>query len=131
MQNLNELRIACIDEERPPRIRKEPYIDLFFKLSQKAPERWCDDFNRLASARKIAAKIAPAEGLTVKTWVRRPDDIPLELKKLQEVVKASTEAYTTRAEAEARAAAERGGRPENEGEQGRLNRIVAELDFGS
>jgi hypothetical protein len=36
MSSFEEIRIISIDEARPPRVRKEAYIDLFFKLSHKA-----------------------------------------------------------------------------------------------
>ena len=48
MDNILDIRIIGIDEKRPPIIRKEPYIDLFFKLSCKPPLDWCEDFNVLA-----------------------------------------------------------------------------------
>ena len=44
MKNINDLKITGIDNARPPRIRKEPYIDLVFTLSEKANKEWCHDF---------------------------------------------------------------------------------------
>jgi hypothetical protein len=44
MEGISDIRITGIDETRPPRIRKEPYIDLCFRLTHKAPVDWCHDF---------------------------------------------------------------------------------------
>ena len=37
MEGISDLKIIGTDERRPPIIRKEPYIDVFFKLSHQAP----------------------------------------------------------------------------------------------
>ena len=31
MEGISDIKIIGIDEKRPPKIRKEPYIDLVFK----------------------------------------------------------------------------------------------------
>ena len=47
MQGISDINIIGIDETRPPFIRKEPYIDIFFELSHQAPIDWCKDLNSL------------------------------------------------------------------------------------
>lgn len=130
MEGISDIRIIGIDETRPPRIRKEPYINLFFKLSHKAPETWCQDYNTLVQNLHFPAKIEPAEGLIIETWVRKPDEIAATLDELKQAVATCTKEYIERIEAESRAAAENvSDTTEDEGEQGRLNRIIAGLKF--
>jgi hypothetical protein len=129
MEGISDIRISGIDQARPPLIRKEPYINLFFRLNHKAPPKWCDDFNNVFSRSNYPVKIEPAEGLFIETWVRKPEEIEPMLKSLKEAVKHASKTYIARVEAEALAAAEKGVNPGDEGEQGRLNRIIAGLDF--
>lgn len=129
MEGISDIRIIGIDELRPPRIRKEPYINLYFKLSHKAPAQWCEDFNRLVAHRNYPVKIEPADGQFIETWVRKPDEIVSLLEALKEAVTQCTEAFLARFEAEAKAAREQGATPEDIGPQGELNRIIAGLRF--
>lgn len=75
MEGISDLRIIGIDEKRPPKIRKEPYIDVIFKLSHQAPGDWCDDFNALLAKHPATPKIKEKEGLYIEAWVRSPDEI--------------------------------------------------------
>ncbi len=130
MEGISDIRISGMDEKRPPRIRKEPYINLYFKLVHKAPKDWCVDFNRLVSKKKFPAKIDPEEGLYLETWVRLPEEVELALSGFQEAIKVCNEEYIARIKEQARsAAANPGEKQEDEGEQGRLNRIIAGLKF--
>lgn len=129
MEGISDIRISGIDEARPPRIRKEPYINLYFKLSHKAPVQWCDDFNRLVARKAYPAKIESSEGLFIETWVRSPDEIGTALDGFKLAITTCNDEYIARIQAEARSAADARVDPENEGEQGRLNRIVAGLNF--
>lgn len=129
VEGISDIRICGIDEMRPPRILKAPYINLFFKLSHKAPEDWCVEFNRLVAKAKYSAKIEPDIGLYIETWVRKPEEIEAALDGLKQAVASCSEAYIARIEAEARKGADAGGSLESDGEQGRLNRIIAGLNF--
>jgi hypothetical protein len=130
MEGISEIRITGIDETRPPRIRKAPYIDLYFRLSHKAPKAWCENYNQLLEKKKYPIKIHPEEGLFIETWVRKPEEIPALVDLLKSTVTACSEQYIARIEAEALAAAAKSGvKLGDEGEQGRLNRIIAELNF--
>jgi hypothetical protein len=128
MEGISDLKIIGIDEMRPPRIRKEPYINLFFKLAHEAPKEWCEDLNRLVAKGGYPAKIEPAKGLFIETWVRKPEEIQTALDELKQAVSTCNDAYIARIQAEARAAADVGD-SSDEGEQGRLNRIIASLNF--
>jgi len=129
MEGISDIKICGLDEMRPPRIRKEPYINLYFKLIHKAPQDWCDDFNRLVSKMKYQVKIDKVTGLFIETWVRKPDEIELLLGGLKEAVSTCNDEYIKRVEDEMRAAANTGGKLEDEGAQGQLNRIIASLNF--
>jgi len=130
MEGISDIRITGIDETRPPRIRKAPYIDLYFRLSHKPPKAWCEDYNRLLEKRKQPININPDEGLFIETWVRKPDELPDLVNLLKNTVAACNEQYIARIQAESLAAAAKSGiKLGDEGEQGRLNRIIAELSF--
>lgn len=129
MEGISDIKISGFDENRPPLIQKAPYIDLFFKLAHKAPKDWCDDFNRLASKEKHSAKIVPATGLFIEAWVRKPDEIENLLRALKKAVEVCSEEYIAKINAAISAASGTQKKPGDEGEQGRLNKIVAALDF--
>ena len=57
MEGISDIKIIGVDETRPPIIRKEPYIDIFFKLSHQAPSDWCSDFNSLKAKHPSCEKI--------------------------------------------------------------------------
>lgn len=131
MEGISDIRIIGVDEQRPPIIRKEPYIDIFFKLSHKAPVDWCKDFNAILSKHPSGPKIKEQEGLYIEAWVRTPDEIVALVKNLKNAVTECTEKYIERVESRRRSEidanllATKGG-----GEQERLNKIIAGLDFG-
>lgn len=129
MEGISDIRICGIDETRPPRIRKEPYIDLHFKLSHKAPKEWCEDYNRLVARKKYPAKIDPITGITIDTWVRKPEEIVGTLDSLKEAVKLCNKEYIARIKAEAAASTSSSNHPDDGGEQGYLNHIIAGLNF--
>jgi hypothetical protein len=129
MEGISDLKISGIDEMRPPRIRKEPYINLFFKLVHKAPKDWCDHFNHLVAKREYPVKIDPAHGLFIETWVRRPVEIESSLEGLKKAVSRCNQDYIARVLAESNSAVAMQHNADDTGEQGKLNRIVAGLDF--
>lgn len=129
MEGISDIRISGIDEKRPPQIRKEPYINLFFKLSHKAPEDWCEDFNQILSKTKYKPKIDRSAGLFVETWVRKPDEIEPMLDDLKKAVSACNLEYIAKIEARANSVGNDNDKPEDKGEQGQLNQIIAALNF--
>ena len=129
MEGISDIRISSIDEKNPPLIQKQPYIDLFFKLSHKAPKDWCDDFNSLGSKAKFPAKITPATGLVIQTWVRKIEEIESSLEIAKQTVITCTQEYISKIEARNKASDSAQDKPGDEGEQGRLNKVIAALNF--
>lgn len=130
MQHISDLKIIGVDESRFPRLRKEPYIDLFFKLSHQAPADWCQDFNLLTANHEYTAKIDAKTGLFIETWVRKMDEIAGHLDFLKKKITDCNTAYIQKAKdreaVEASANAVLRGSP---GEQEILNRLIASLSF--
>ncbi len=131
MKDISDIYIVGVDENRPPALRKEPYIDLYFKLNHQAPEVWCKLFNDLVAKLEATPKIDPAQGLIITSWVRLPDDIPAHLKALQQKVTECTAKYIEKIEMAraAEKAAANTGVGQAEGAQGKLNKIIEGLDF--
>jgi hypothetical protein len=130
MEGISDVRIAGIDEKRPPVIRKEPYIDLHFRLNHKMPVDWCQDFNDLLSKHDSAPRIETGEGLYIDTWVRTADEITGHLELLKETVVRCSDEYIAKIRERERDRDDSNDLLQKvEGEQGRLNRIVASLVF--
>lgn len=130
MEGISDIRIVGIDERRPPRIRVEPYIDLYFRLTHKAPVDWCRDFVELQSKNTYESKIKVDECLFIETWVRKPEEIAAHLQNLKKAVAECNARYIEKIRASDR---DRQGDNDKlrmeDGPQGQLNRIIAELDF--
>ena len=130
MQGISDIRIVGIDERRPPKLRKEPYIDLFFKLSHQVPGDWCENFNRLTENLDPPIRIDKREGLFIDTYVRDMSQIPAHLEKIKKNIIACNDQYIetirqrTLADAAANALLQGDG-----GQQGKLNAIIASLSF--
>lgn len=130
MEGISDIKITGVDEKKPPRVRKEPYIDIVFKLSHKAPPDWCDDFNNLMRKHKIIGELSKVEGLSIETWVRTMEDIPGHLEKLQETVAECSRNYIAKIlQRQQNAVGDTDALREAGGEQGRLNRLIAGLNF--
>jgi len=130
MEGISDIRIAGIDERRPPRIRKEPYIDLCFRLAHKAPVDWCEDFVDHLSKTDFPVKIDTKECLYIETWVRTQDEIVGHLQTLKKAVAECNARYIEKIRASER---DRDGDIDalarEAGPQGQLNRLIAALDF--
>jgi len=130
MQGISNIKIVGIDEKRPPRVRKEPYIDLFFQLSHSAPKDWCEDFNLLAGKLEPAIRIDKNEGLFVETYVRDMNHIAAHLDKIKKKIIDCSAQYIERIrQSESAAAMQSAALLGDRGEQGKLNAIVATLRF--
>ena len=130
MEGISDLKIIGIDEMRPPKIRKQPYIDIFFKLSHQAPADWCRNLNDLLAKDTDNSKIKETEGVFIETWVRTPDEIVDLLEMLKLNVAECTRQYIERIElAQHNSSDANNNLAQETGEQGRLNEIVATLDF--
>ena len=131
MEGISDIKITGIDEKRPPRIRKEPYIDLIFRLSHKAPVDWCHDFVDHHSKDGFPVKIDTKECLFIETWVRTPEQIVEHLEILKKAVAQCNARYIEKILARDQLRDGDNDRLAQEsGPQGQLNRIVAGLDFG-
>ncbi|CAK0768124.1 conserved hypothetical protein [Gammaproteobacteria bacterium] len=130
MEGISDIKIIGVDEKKPPRLRKEPYIDIVFKLSHQAPPDWCDDFNNLMTKLKTTGKINKTEGLYIETWVRAMEEIPKLLEQLQKGVGECSRNYIAKILQQQQSATDNADSlREVGGEQGRLNRIMAGLKF--
>jgi len=127
MEGISDIRIIGIDPKRPPQIRKEPYINLFFVLSHQAIAGWCTDFNRLAAKFPYAAKIDEKQGMYIETWVRSVDEVAPQLDRLKSTLQQCNTEYIARIEAAT--AAGNATTTGESAEQMRLNAVVSGLLF--
>ena len=132
MHGISDINIIGIDATRPPYIRKQPYIDIYFELSHQAPVDWCKDLNNLFALNPITnnTKITAHDGLFIETWVRDPEEIATLLEQLKETITECTRQYIERIQI----AAQQSGTNDNvqideSSPQAILNKIVASLDF--
>ena len=130
MEGISDIRIVGIDETRPPKIGKEPYIDLYFRLAHKAPIEWCQDFNELLSGHPYAPKIRREEGLYIETWVRTIEEIDSQFREIKQAIIQCTRQYIEKIQviADKRDAGNHQLQREA-GPQGRLNSVITGLDF--
>lgn len=126
MEGISDICIAGIDETRRPRILKEPYINLFFKLSHKVPDEICSEFNRLLGKHQYPARINESEGLYVETWVRSQEEIAPHLELLKKSIKQCVNSYIAKIHA---ANASRSGDVQVSAEQARLNALIDKLNY--
>ncbi|HEY5740707.1 MAG TPA: hypothetical protein VIW27_13350 [Gammaproteobacteria bacterium] len=130
MNGFDEIRISGVDDTRPPRLRKEGYIDLYFTLSRQVPEEWCEDFNAIGRRISPSAKIDKNSCLTIDTYVNDMDRIVAQLAELKEAVGDCNRQYAEKLQQrELALAAENASLQGEGGEQQRLNSIIAALEF--
>ena len=130
MQSISDIKIVGIDEKRPPRVRKEPYVDLFFELSYQAPRDWCEDFNLLTGKLDPAVRINKSEGLFIETYIRDMNQMAAHLDKIKKKIIDCSGQYIERIrQRELAAMMQNGALPGDRGEQGKLDTIVATLNF--
>jgi len=131
MKSFNEIKIIGIDANRPPRIRKENYIDLFYQLSGEAPQAWCEDFNAHGRHIKPMAKIDTNSRSFINAYVNQMDTIPSHLAQLKRVVADCNGQYLEKIkQRDMSLAKDNAALREQGGEQYKLNEIIASLDFG-
>lgn len=130
MSTINDIKIIGIDDERPPQVRKEAYIDLFFKLSQKTPTDWCEDLNKLGHQIEPPFKIDKNRGIVVETWIRDMTLIPQHLEKIKHKIIECNEQYLEKLRQKALSlAAKNASSNGQDSKQGQLDLIVATLKF--
>ena len=132
MTVFNEIKIVGIDANRLPRIRKEAYIDLFYQLSEDAPEDWCEDFNNFGRHIKPMAKIDKGTRGYISTYVNDMETIPAHFAQIKQAVIDCNAQYLEKIrQREAALAKDTASLREQGGEQCKLNEIIAGLDFDS
>ncbi len=132
MSSFTAIKVVSLDESRLPRIRKEAYIDLFFKLSEPAPADWCEDFNVHGRQLNPGAKIDPASGDCIDTYVNDMEKIADHLAEIRQTVSECNERYREKlSQREADLAASNALLREQGGAQHRLNEIIDGLEFDS
>lgn len=130
MSTFEEIKIMGIDGKRPPRVRKEAYIDLFFKLSRKAPLEWCEDFNALGRQIDPGAKIDKNAGDCIDTYVNHMDNIQSQLNEIKQTLIDCNEQYQEKIrQRELAEAASNATLLGQDGEQLKLNEIISELRY--
>jgi len=131
MQGISDINIIGVDETRPPFIRKEPYIDIFFELSHQAPIDWCKDLNSQFALNKITSNssINETEGLFIKTWVRTADEIESLLEQLKKEISRCTDQYIERIRLSSQQAGDDTYETNKSSEQKKLNNIIASLVY--
>ena len=131
MQGISDINIIGVDEARPPFIRKEPYIDIFFELSHQAPTDWCKDLNTLFAKNHPAknANIDEKEGLFIKTWVRTPDEITSLLEQLKNEITECNRQYIEHIQINSSHSDETTSETKHSIEQTNLNNIITSLIF--
>ena len=124
----NSLRVIGIDQQRPPQVRKEAYIDIVFKLSDKAPEGWIDIFNTLGRTLDPSVKMDKTGGNFIVAWVRTMDEIPGHFGKIKQKVEDSNKQYEEKIQQQLLAAQNYKESAASQ-QQTKLNAIIASLDF--
>ncbi|MCW8962685.1 MAG: hypothetical protein OQL16_02730 [Gammaproteobacteria bacterium] len=132
MENISDIKIESIDESRPPSVEHKTYINLIFKLNHQAPSLWCALFNTIMSKHPSKAKLDIEEGIHIETWVKSPGEIAAHLELLKEAVSSATAEYIEQIRLST-LVPDTGDSSEvgADSPQGKLNKIIDELDFGS
>ena len=130
MSEFSGIKIIGLDKDRPPRVRKEAYIDLFFRLSTKVPTDWCEDFNALGRKETPSPKIDKNKGECIETYVNDMNLIASHLADVKQVVISCNLQYQEKLDEKARIlAASKVNLQGQEGEQLKLNEIIDALKF--
>ena len=132
MTQFNEIKIISIDANRPPRVRKESYIDLFYQLSEDAPEEWCEDFSGFGRHVNPLAKVEKGSRCFIGTYVNDMDSIPAHFEQIKQAVTDCNMQYLEKIrQRELALAKDNANLQEEDGLQFKLNEIIASLDFDS
>lgn len=131
MDHITKIKIVGLDAKRLPRIRQQPYIDIFFELSLKAPKQWCDDFNIMGKNLEPSVKINHVEGRFIEAWVRNMDDIPKHLNDIKKKIISCNNQYIENFRLKELAEIEMNQALGKNAEQEKLNTILANLNFDS
>lgn len=130
MSNFENISMIGIDDSRPPLMRKETYIDLYFMLSQKAPVDWSDEFNILGRRSKLAPKMDKGRDNCIASYVNTMDQIPAQVESIKRIIVECNKVYLEKIRQKEEALAIiRAKQTGQNTEQLKLNAIVAALVF--
>ena len=131
MQGISDIKLIGVDPTRPPFIRNEPYIDIFFELSHQAPSDWCKDLNGLFAINHSTNNVTinDKEGLFIKTWVRTADEITSLVEQLKNEIAECTQQYIQRIKFTSKQSGSETDEISESNEQANLNKIIASLSF--
>lgn len=130
MSNFESIRILGMDESRPPLMRKESYIDLYFKLSHKVPVDWSDEFNSLGRQSKLSPKMDRGRDDCIASYVNEMSQIPAQVESIKRIIVECNKKYLEkiRQKEEALAIIKAKQTGQNT-DQLKLNAIIAALVF--
>jgi hypothetical protein len=130
MEEFQDVKIIGLDENRFPFVRKEPYIDLFFKLSPEPPKDWCIRFNSLSQNLNPVVRIDKKTNLFIQTYVRDMNHIPEHLEMLKKKINTCNEQHKKKCLQQA-LDMKRNKQRENANcdAQGKLDAIIEKLNF--
>ena len=130
MATIGEIKIIGLDPNRMPRIRKEAYIDLFYQLSEDAPEEWCEDFNAFGRHVAPMVKIDKGSRNCISAYVNDMDMIPAHFEQVKQAVSDCNQQYREKIrQRELELQKDAASMQEQGGQQHKLNEIIASLDF--
>ena len=92
MNDFLTIKIIGLDPKRYPNVVNSNYIDIIYKLSEKAPNEWCAIFNDIFKDDKNV-RIDQDSGQFIDTWVRDMDDIPEKFILIKDGVELSNQKY--------------------------------------
>lgn len=125
---MTPIKLTGIDPKRPPHIRKEAYIDIYYQLSEKPPAAWCDLFDNLGRKIEPAVKVDKTTGDCIGAWVRDMEGIPGHFNQIkQKIAEANVQFEDMVLQQAARDSAAKAGSQGSA--QTRLNEILSALDF--
>jgi len=118
-----------MDPARPPMIRKEPYIELYFKLNHEPPADWCLLFNEQVGKGAYSIKIKPETPDIIETWVRRSDEIESAFAHIKATLEQCIQLYLERLQAHRQAKQDEADGEVISAEQRQLNAVIDRLPF--
>ena len=130
MSEFTGIKIIGFDAERLPRVRKEAYIDLFYQLSEDAPEEWSDDFESLGRQVNPPAKVDKSRRCFINTYVNDMKLIPAHFEQLRQAVADCNAQYLEKiTQRELARSRDDASLRDQGGLQFELNEIIASLEF--
>ncbi len=127
MSDTTTIKIIGIDPKRYPDLSKNNYIDISYKLSEKAPKQWCVIFNDIFK-NDGNVRIDIDSSQFIDTWVRDMEDIPWRFITIKEKIELTNKLYQEKLIDDEKA--KKDSYNQNKSEKSiRLDEILDSLDF--